>query len=505
MKIERVKNAKRNMIFGVILRIYQLLVPFVVRTIMIYYMGVEYIGLGSLFTSILEVLSLTELGVGSALVFSMYKPIAEDNKERICALMRLYRTYYRAIGTIILVVGIAITPIVPKLVKGDVPENISLMVLYYLNLGATVLSYFLFAYKNSLLSAHQRTDIPSKLSIIISTLKYGLQIGAIFIGNYYLYTMVALFTAALTNIITSLIVDKMYPEYKAIGKLPKEEVKFINRRIKDLFTSKVGFMIINSADTIVISAFLGLQVLAIYNNYYYIVSSLFGFIGIIFSSCTAGIGNSLIIETQEKNYNDFKKFLLIIVWITGVCTCCLMCLFQPFIKLWVGEELMLSMDLVVCFCVYFFIYEINRLMNNYKDAAGIWHEDRFRPLIEALTNLCLNLIMVKYIGLFGILLSTILSMVVVGMPWLTYNLFTEIFKRSAKEFIIDLFKYMLITAISSVVCYWGCSYINIEGIFGLLLKGFVVMLLANGIYFICFCKTKEFSEVKKLALKLVGR
>ena len=182
-----------------------------------------------------------------------------------------------------------------------------------------------------------------------------------------------------------------------------------------------------------------------------------------------------------------------------------MCLFQPFIKLWVGEELMLSMDLVVCFCVYFFIYEINRLMNNYKDAAGIWHEDRFRPLIEALTNLCLNLIMVKYIGLFGILLSTILSMVVVGMPWLTYNLFTEIFERSAKEFIIDLFKYMLITAISSVVCYWGCSYINIEGIFGFLLKGFVVMLLANGIYFICFCKTKEFNEVKKLALKLVGR
>lgn len=505
MKIERTKNARRNIVFGVLQRIYTLFVPFIVRTIMIYYMGVEYIGLGSLFTSILTVLNLTELGVGSALVFSMYKPIAEDNKERICALMNLYRTYYRVIGTIILVVGIAITPIVPKLVKGDLPDDINLIVLYYLNLGATVLTYYLFAYKNSLLSAHQRNDVVSKIGIIISTLQYILQIGAIFIGNYYLYVIVVLATTALGNIITALIVDKMYPEYKAIGKLQKDEIKSINKRIKDLFTSKIGSVVVDSADTIVISAFLGLQVLAIYNNYYYIMTALFGFIGIIFTSCTAGIGNSLITETSEKNYNDMKKFLLIIVWISGVCTCCLLCLFQPFMKLWVGNELMLGMDLVICFCCYFFIHEINRLMNNYKDAAGMWHEDRFRPLIVSLVNLGLNLVMVNHVGLFGILLSTVLSTVFVGMPWLTYNLFTVIFKRSAKEFIVKLIKYILITIIAGLLSYWVCSYIGIGGIGGFLLKGIAVMLLSNGIYFICLFKTKEFSEVKKLALNLIKR
>ena len=348
MKIERTRNATRNIIYGTIAKIYQLLVPFAVRTAMIYVLGAEYLGLGSLFTSILSVLNLTELGVGSAMVFSMYKPIAEDDTPRICALMSLYRKYYRIIGSVILVVGIVITPLIPKLVKGDVPDGISLIVLYWLNLGATVLTYFLFAYKNSLLSAHQRLDIGNKISMIIMTLQYALQIGAIFLKNYYLYVIVALFTTALNNIVTAVIVDKMYPEYKPVGKLDKKEIKIINRRIRDLFTAKIGGVVVDSADSIVISAFLGLTVLAMYNNYFYIMSSILGFIGILFSSCTAGIGNSIIIESDEKNYNDLKKFLLIISWIAGVCTCCLLCLFQPFMKIWVGEKYMLSMPMVIC-------------------------------------------------------------------------------------------------------------------------------------------------------------
>ena len=261
MKIERTRNATRNIIYGTIAKIYQLLVPFAVRTAMIYVLGAEYLGLGSLFTSILSVLNLTELGVGSAMVFSMYKPIAEDDTPRICALMSLFRKYYRIIGSVILVVGIVITPLIPKLVKGDVPDGISLIVLYWLNLGATVLTYFLFAYKNSLLSAHQRLDVGNKISMIITTLQYALQIGAIFLKNYYLYVIVALLTTALNNIVTAVIVDKMYPKYKPVGKLDKKEIKIINRRIRDLFTAKIGGVVVDSADSIVISAFLGLTVL----------------------------------------------------------------------------------------------------------------------------------------------------------------------------------------------------------------------------------------------------
>lgn len=505
MKIERTKNATRNIIYGVIVKVYQLLVPFFVRTAMIYGLGVEYLGLGSLFTSVLTVLNLTELGVGSAMVFSMYKPIAEDDTLKICALMRLYRKYYRIIGSIILVVGIAIIPIIPKLVKGDVPNGISLIVLYWLNLGATVLTYFLFAYKNSLLSAHQRLDVCDKITLVISTLQYALQIGAIFLKNYYLYVIAALFTTALNNIITAVMVDKMYPDYKPEGRLEKREIKIINHRIRDLFTSKIGSVVVDSADSIVISAFLGLTALAMYNNYYYIMSAIFGFIGIIFYACMAGIGNSIIIESDEKNYNDLKKFLLIISWIAGVCTCCLLCLFQPFMRIWVGEKYMLSMPMVICMCCYFFLHEINRLINTYKDAAGMWHEDRWRPLVVSITNLGLNLLMVQYIGLFGILLSTVISMLFVGMPWLLYNLFTVIFHRNAFGFILRTLWYVVVTVISCVIFYWLCSYITIDGVIGFILKGIVVFVGANVVFLVSTFKLQEFTQTKEMALKIVKR
>ncbi|MDY5846596.1 MAG: polysaccharide biosynthesis protein, partial [Bariatricus sp.] len=254
-KIERVNNAARNIFFGVILRAYQIIVPFLMRTAMIYLMGAQYLGLNSLFTSVLQVLNLAELGVGSAMVYSMYKPIADDDETTICALMKLYRTYYRVIGLVIAVVGCALTPFIPYLIKSDVPVGINIYILYLLNLGATVLSYWLFAYKNSILQAHQRTDVVSKVTLMTSTVQYGLQIVVLWVfHNYYLYVIIALATQALTNIVTAICANKLYPQFKPKGNVDKVQVKRINQRIRDLFTSKIGSIIYDSADTIVISA-----------------------------------------------------------------------------------------------------------------------------------------------------------------------------------------------------------------------------------------------------------
>ena len=216
MKIERTKNATRNIIFGIILKIYQILVPFLMRTAMIYFMGVQYLGLNSLFSSILQVLNLAELGVGSAMVYSMYKPIAEDDETTICSLMQLYKTYYRVIGLVIAIVGVVLTPFVPNLIKGSIPDELNIYVLYLLNLAATVFSYWLFAYKNSILQAHQRTDIVSKVTLITNTIQYGIQILVLLLlKDYYVYVFVALLTQILTNITTAIVSNKLYPNYKA--------------------------------------------------------------------------------------------------------------------------------------------------------------------------------------------------------------------------------------------------------------------------------------------------
>lgn len=509
MKIERTKNASRNIVFGIIQKIYTLAVPFLMRTLMIYFMGVEYLGLSSLFTSILQVLNLTELGVGSAMVYSMYKPIVDDDKDKICRLMRLYRTYYRVIGLVIAVVGCILIPFIPNLIEEEslnsLPSEINVYILYVLNLAATVLTYWLFAYKNCLLNAHQRNDVVSKISIVITTLQYGLQIAAICIfHDYYIYLIVALATQALTNVVTAIITTKMYPDYKPGGKLPKDDMKVINRRIRDLFTSKVGGVVIGSADTLVISAFLGLTMLAVYQNYYYILSAIIGLISIIFSACTAGIGNSIIIETKEKNFNDLKKFTFIMAWLVGFCTCCLLCLYQPFMEIWVGEELMLGFLAVIFFCIYFYVQEFNSLLNLYKDASGMWHEDRFRPLVVALANLTMNLITVNFWGIYGVLASTFVATLAIGMPWLLHNLFTVIFDKShLKKYLLSLLYYTLITIIACLLTYLICYFIPIQNDWAtFFVRLAICIIVPNILFFIVYSRRREFKESLQLANKM---
>ena len=322
--------------------------------------------------------------------------------------------------------------------------------------------------------------------------------------NYYYYVLAILATQIITNISTAIVVDKMYSRYNPEGNLDKDEIQQINHKIRDLFTSKIGFVVVDSADTIVISAFLGLTALAIYQNYFYILSSVMGFIAVVFTSCTAGIGNSIIVETAEKNYNDLKKFTFLISWISGMCLCCFLNLYQPFMELWVGKDLMLSMGAVVCFCVYFYIQEINKLFNTYKDASGIWHEDRFRPLVVALTNLCLNLLMVNFWGIYGILLSTVFATLFVGMPWLLHNLFTTVFdKKYLSGFLINLGRYVAGVALVGVITYLICNRISFSNLWlTLVIRGLISCLIPNVVFWGLYHRLREFKECVKLVDKM---
>ena len=494
MKIERTKNTIKNIKAGLILKVYQMLIPFLIRTTMIYIMGVQYLGLSSLFASILQVLNLAELGVGSAMVFAMYKPIAHDDEKTICALMWLYRKYYRIIGLVVGIAGLLLTPAVPHLISGDAPEGLNIYVLYLLNLGATVLTYWLFAYKNCLLLAHQRTDVSSSIAVVTYSLQCFLQLLVLLLyKNYYLYVIVSLSTQALNNIITAYVVTKMYPQYRPAGSLCAEEVKVINRKIGDLFTAKLGSVVLKSSDSIIISAYLGLTVLAIYQNYFFIVSSIIGVIEIILSSMIAGLGNSYVLETKEKNYKDLEKFTFLFLWLTGVCTCCFLGMYQPFMEIWTGKELMLGFGAVVCFAAYFFVYTLNRLLSVYKDAAGLWHEDRFRPLITALVNLSLNLLLVNSWGVYGVLLSTVLSMVFVGMPWLTYTLFYSFFsKEMMRSYVWQLLRHTLLIVLSGALVSLLCEQLHLAPWPNFLISAVISFVVPNVLFFLCLRKEALF-------------
>ena len=507
MKIERTKNAARNIVFDGMLKLLNIIIPFFLRSIMLHYLGVEYLGLSGLFRSILSFLNLAELGVGSAMVFSMYKPIAEDDTPSICALLKLYRTFYRAIGLFIAVVGLALTPFLRSLISGDIPADMNLYILYFMNLGSTVLTYWLFAYKRSLLDAHQRTDVISKVSLITQFVEYALKLPALIIfRNYYMFLGVQLGAQVVINLLTAVRVNKMYPQYTPQGHLPREKVMDIVRRVRDLFTSKFSAVVFNFADTLVISAFMGLTALAIYQNYFFVITALRTFIDVIIAACIAGVGNSLVTESEEKNYNDFSRITMLFGWIMGVGSAMLLCLYQPFMHIWMGEENMLTFNYVICFVIYFYTMGMNKIINMFKDAAGIWHRDRFRPLTAALVNLGLNLSTVKWLGLYGVLLSSVVSIVGVQIPWLFHNLFQEVFPRKYLWPYVRFFCGLVGVALASCAASWLlCSLLRLGVWPSLIVNACVSFLVPNLFFFALFGKKPLFREsiaqIRRVLLK----
>ena len=508
MKLERTRNAARNVVFDGTMEMVNMLFPFVIRSVMLHCLGTEYLGLNGLFKSLLSFLNLAELGVGSAMVFSMYKPIAEDDTPTICALLHLYRTLYRIIGLAIAAVGLLLMPFLHNLIKGDLPAGMNLYVLFLMNLGNTVITYWLFAYKSSLLQAHQRRDVISKVSLLVRVTEYTLKILIlVFTRNYYLYLSVQLLCQISINLLTAACATKMYPRYVIGGKLPKEKTLDIFRRVRDLFTSKLSATVFDAADTLVISAFMGLTVLALYQNYYFIITALRMMLVVLLNACMAGVGNKLIMESREENYRDLEKISLLFLWVLCVSSSMLLCLYQPFINVWMGEENLLAVGLVFCFVIYYYSMGANKLINMFKDAAGIWRVDRWRPLTAALANLSLNLITVRWLGLYGVLLSSVVSIVFIQIPWLFHNLFREVFPRQCMRRYIQLFCGLTAVAICSCGASWFvCRLFTVNVWSSLLVNAAVSFLVPNLFFLAVYGRNPVFREsLSQLKRTLLSR
>lgn len=496
MENSRSRNAMRNVTAGIVYKVCSVCFPFVIRTLMIKNMGAEYLGLGSLFSSILQVLSLAELGFGSAVVFSMYKPIVEHNNELLCALYAFYRRVYRIIGIVVLMAGLLVIPALPKLIQGSYPENINIYILYLIYLGNTVISYWMYAYKESILIAHQHSDISSKIATISTLGMYIFQIlTLIYIRNYYVYIFFLPASTILINILRSKIVDRMYPEIVCKGTLDMEMKKELFKRIAGLLLYKLSGICRNSFDSIVLSAFLGLVVLAKYQNYYCIIAAIVAVLNIITDSITAGIGDSIASEKVEKNYKDFNALYLIINWISSLCTTCLICLYQPFMTLWVGKEYLFPFYMVIMFGIYFYSQQIGNVASTYRQASGLWWEDKLRPIVESVANLVLNIVTVKYFGVVGVLMSTIITIVFINIPWASHILFKHYFKIDVKlywfKIVVGIFPVILAASLS----YFLCAFLPGGGIISFFIKGVICFIISNLVLMIFYSRCKEFSRI----------
>lgn len=485
MSNNRTFYAKRNIIYGMSNKIIGLIFPFLIRTITIRKLGAEYLGLNSLFTAILQAFSMAELGFSSAIVFKMYKPMAENDEDKICALLALYRKVYRTIGMIVLAIGIVLMPFIEYLIKGAYPKDINIYFLYLIFLSGTVISYFGVAYKSSLLSVAQRQDVISNVDTILVSIRSTIQIVILLIlENYYLYIVWTPIFVLINNLIIAYISRKMYPRYICRGKIEKSEINDIVTQIKGIAIGKAGMVSRNSFDSIALSMYSGLVEVSIYSNYYYVFTAVSGFLGVIVQSITGGIGNSLVVETKEKNYYDFKKFNFYYAWIIGWCTVCLFCMYQQFMYLWVGAELIASYETMILFCVYFYISQMGQIRAIYASASGIWWEFRNLQIAEAIANPVLNFGLGYLWGMNGILIATIVTVLVFSVVGIGKKTVSFCFERGVAEY----FGYMCIYTVVTIFACWItgnlCSIWSCGGVLEFFLRSIVCIIVPNIIFFV---------------------
>ncbi len=483
------------MAFGIMNKFVMIILPFINRTVMTQKLGGEYLGLNSLCLSILQVLSLSELGFGSALVFSMYKPLAEDNHEEICALLNLYRKIYKIIAFVMIGFGLCVLPFLHLLIKGKAPQDTNIYLVFLIYLFNSVLSYLLFAYKSSIPNVMQRNDITSNINTLTHGIMQIMQICVIwFLQDYYLCLIIMPAATIVHNLILNYTVKKKYPEYVCRGEVSAEKKKEIKVKVTGLMINKVCQVTRNSLDSICVSAFLGLKLNGMYNNYYYVINALIGFGVVILQSMQAGVGNSIVMDTKEKNYQDMKRLNFLYMWLNGFCTACLLCLYQPFIEQFFGKKMVFGISVAVLFAVYYYALKMGDIRGLYSDGIGLWWENRYRAIAESVANILLNIVLGKLFGVHGIILATLISLVIINFGYGSQIVFTHYFQNGKlKEYFLNHGFYAAVTAVVCAVTYLICTRIRISSLLlTLLMRGVICVIVPNALYFLIYRHTSMY-------------
>lgn len=507
MKNNRTAFAARNMAFGLVNRIVMTFTPFLMLAVIQTQLGSEYLGLNNLFSSLLQMLCLAEMGLGSAMVYALYKPVALDNRQQIQSLLRLYQRIYRIVSCAILLMGCICIPFLPKLINGTVPQDTNLYALYAVYLANTVLSYGLFAYKKSLLQAHQRMDIISKISSVVHIGLYVLQfVSLIIFRSYYLYAIMLPVSTIVDNLLVNHVVQKKYPDIKACGEVTPEIKQDMFSRVRALAGHKIGAIVISSFDSIVISAVLGLKAVALYSNYYYIVKALTGIINIGYSSILPGVGNSVVVDSKEKIYQLYKKVSFMLMWFVGWASVCLVCLYDPFVTLWMGREFVLPTHTMILFVVYFYVWQIRVAGLIFKDAAGLWKEDFWKPYIGLFANLVVNIVLAILFGIDGVVLTTIFVMTLIYYPWETWVLYRKLFERNIKEEMLRQLKNIIVTIAAAMGTYFVCCCIpTLNTFWTLVIRGIACLFLPNILMYCAYHNAEEYQYLLSFGMKFLSK
>lgn len=498
----------KNSFWGLVSKIISLILNFASRTVFIYFIGVTYLGVNGLYTEILAMLSLTELGFGTALNIAMYKPVADNDKERIVKLLAFYRNTYRVIALIVAVVGLALLPILQYIVKGADNIDLTHLRLYFLiYLANTVIGYFV-SYKFSYVNALQKGYIATNIATLTNFITVALQICSIWLTkSFLLYLLINTAMLLASTLFKILYLNRKFPilKEKTAVKLTKEERAPIYREVKSVALHQFSSVAIHSTDNIIISTLSGLGVMAVglVSNYTMITSSVLGFIVILFSSVTASFGNLVATSTTENYRKTFLDINFINFWLYGFCAVAFIVLIPPFITLWLGADFLIdnvSFALIILNC---YLQGQSTIYNNVRNAKGRFDKDKWFSLSQALINLVVSVIGAYYLGLVGVYIGTIVSRLFysIARPCATYRFLMD---KSPWDYFSRFIQYFVATVAAGALTYLACFKILDEvNVLTFILACAIVAVLPNLIFLLVFFRSAEFKSVVGRALRIL--
>ncbi|WP_174734422.1 lipopolysaccharide biosynthesis protein [Mesobacillus harenae] len=502
----RIQNSFKNMAFGLSGQIIISLMGFIVRTIFIKELGMDYLGLNSLFTSILVMLSVANLGFDSAIVYSLYKPLADKDYIKIQALMNLYKKAYRMVGSAILINGLCLMPFLPLIVGKDTNiQNINTF--YLLFLINSVLSYFLI-YKKSIIIADQKNYIISKIHTAATvTLNLFQLLQLVVVGDYLFYLTIQIVFNSLENLYVAYKANKLYPflKEKNNNKLSAGDRKSFFQNLYALMLYKISGVIISGTDNIIISIFIGVHFVGVYSNYLLILGTVSMMLGFIFSSLTASVGNLIVSEDTDKKYLIFRVINFSNFWFFGMCSICLWALINPFISLWIGDQYLLNKLVVLAIIINFYTAGMQYASSIYRETTGLFKKGKYRPLFAAVINIAVSVFLASYIGIAGVIYGTVISRLCIYFWYDPYVIFKYVFNRKVKSYFGRYLIYASLVTICAGIMDYLVKSLYTGNVFLFFLFCLIGLVISNLVFYTVFRKSEEFVYLRGVFSMLIGK
>jgi O-antigen/teichoic acid export membrane protein len=496
-----------NSISGVISSIILILIGLLSQRIFAMSLGVEYLGINGLFTNIITMLGIVELGLGSAIIYHLYRPFAEHDSARIKSLLHFYKIGYRAVAAIIAAIGLLLIPFLPAIV-GDITIPINITAVYTLFLADVVISYLL-TYKRSLLYADQKSYLVNLAHLMSMVVMNTAQIAILIITkDFYLYLIIKIVMRIVENLSINAMVNNRYKfinegAHQPVDAATKQD---IFKKIKALFMHKIGTFIVLGSDNIIITVFFGITTVGLYSNYYLVIAAISIIIGQAFAAVTASVGNLLITSSVKKSYAVYKNVRFANFWLATVATTGMLTAMSSFVAVWLGQGYVLALGVLLALSTNLYLHLTRSTIASFKEAAGIFHEDRFVPLFESLVNIVLSIIFLHYFGLAGVFMGTICSNLVLHLFSYPKYVYTRLFELGYKSYYLQFVKSLAIATTIGAATFALSRIITIENpMLQLTFNIALSLLVPNIILYAMFRDSTEFIYFKHLIVNVVSK